>query len=725
MEDLKNRILYELEISSYAPYTFDELKQILNCDSDSLYNALEELKEAFLIHETKKKRYGLLKTFGMYKGIIEVKDQGYGFIYTPDFEHSFFVPKCNINGALNKDEVIFRITNINDVESDEAEVVKVSKRSMQFTIGTIQIKYYKKVFIPIDKSIKMHFEISDFGLSVEDDVVKVQIDEYLKSSIKGHIVEILGNTNDVGMDIKAIAAKYDFYQDFNEQVINNLQDIVEQYNDHLFRQELKRREKINRKIITIDGKDAKDLDDAVSVQKLQSGNYELGVYIADVSFFVTEGSALDKEAYNRGTSVYLIDRVIPMLPHKLSNDLCSLNEKTPKLVIACIMEINSDGDVVDFEIKEAIIETLHRMNYDDVNKIINEDKELSKQYQDIVYEINIMNELAYVLRTMREKRGSLNFDVPEAKIIVDDDGIPIDVQIRKRYDAEKLIEEFMLIANETVASCINKLELPFIYRIHDEPNQDKLLNFKNILKNSIYNLSIKKNSKITPKVLQKLLNEINGKDNALSMMLLRMMAKARYDVDNIGHYGLASKCYTHFTSPIRRYPDLIVHRLLRQYLFKGQVSVEEQNINLNKLTDIALQASQKERDAISCEYEVEDMKKAEYMQYHLHEKYEGIISGVTKFGLFVTLPNTIEGLVRIGSIKDDYYTFEPNLMALVGKSTKRIFRLGDKVKVIVDSASKSNNEINFIIPLKNNNNMIKYSKGMHNEKRRNKRNRKK
>lgn len=725
MEELKNRILYELETSSYAPYTFDELEKILCVDHDSLYNTLEQLKNEYLIHETKKKRYGLLKTFGMYKGIIEVKEQGYGFIDNSDFEHSFFVPKTNMNGALNRDEVIFRITNTNEIESDEAEIVKVTKRSMNFVIGTIVMKYYKKIFIPIDKSIKIHFDISDFGLSVVDDVVKVQIDEYLKSSIIGHVVEILGNTNDVGMDIKAIAAKYDFYQEFSNEVINNLQEVVDQYNNYLFNDELKRREIINRKIITIDGKDAKDLDDAVSVKKLKNGNYELGVYIADVSLFVTEDSALDKEAYYRGTSVYLIDHVIPMLPHKLSNDLCSLNEKTPKLVIACIMEININGEVEDFTIKEGIIETLHRMNYDDVNQIIDNNLDLRNQYQDIVEEIHTMNELAYVLRKMREKRGSLNFDVPEAKIIVNEEGIPIDVQVRERFAAEKLIEEFMLIANETVASCINKLELPFIYRIHDEPNQEKLINFKNILKNSIYNLSIKKNSKITPKVLQKLLNEVNGKDNALSMMLLRMMAKARYDIDNIGHYGLASTCYTHFTSPIRRYPDLIVHRLLRQYLFNGQVSVDVQNVNVNKLGNIAIQTSQRERDAISCEYEVEDMKKAEYMQYHLHEKYEGVISGVTKFGLFVTLPNTIEGLVRIGSIKDDYYIYDANLMALVGRSTKRIFRLGDKVKVIVDSASKLDNEINFIIPLKNNNNMVKYSKGMYNEKRRNKRNRKK
>lgn len=729
MEELKNRIIEILEESSLAPYTLEELQKELNInDIEELKQALEQLKNEFIIHETKKKRYGLLKTFGLYKGTIDVKEKGYGFIASEGFENEFFVPRTKVNGALNKDTVIFRITNVNDVESDEAEVVKVIKRSMEYVIGTISIKYYKKEFVPIDSKLNIYFDIIDYGLSVVDDVVKIKVDGFINEGfVKGHVVEILGNINDVGIDIKAIAAKYDFYQEFDSKVLDNLKEVVNNYNNIWYNEEVKKREKIDRTIITIDGEEAKDLDDAISVKKISDTTYELGVYIADVSFFVRENSPLDEEAFNRGTSVYLVDRVIPMLPHKLSNDLCSLNEKTPKLVIACVMLINKDGIVIDFEIKEAIIETKHRMTYTAVNNIINGDSETISKYKDIESDIYIMNELAHILNNMRVRRGSLNFDIPEAKIIVDEKGKPIDIKLRERYDAEKLIEEFMLIANETVALCIESLELPFIYRIHDNPNQDKLKRFNRILQNTKYQLQVKKNGKITPKVLQKLLNEVNEQDYALSTMLLRMMAKAKYDVHNIGHYGLASECYTHFTSPIRRYPDLIVHRLLRKYLFNGEVSVDDQNNNLLALENIALHSSQKERDAIECEYEVEDMKMAEYMEMHIGEKFEGTISSVTNFGMFVTLPNTIEGLVRMGSLKDDYYEYKENLMALVGQRTKKIYRIGDKVQVIVDKASKNKKEIDFIIPLKNNNNMLKYSKEnrSRHEKRRNARHRKK
>ena len=729
MEDLKKQIIELFETSSLAPYTIEELeKELKDVNHEDLQKALDELKDEFLIHVTKKKRYGLLKTFGLYTGTIEVKEKGYGFIKSYDFTNEFFVPKNKTNGALNKDSVIFRITDVNNEESDEAEIVKVIKRDLQYVVGTINLKYYKKMFVPIDSKINIYFDITDYGLSVVDDVVKIKIDDFINEEfVKAHVVEVLGNINDVGIDIKAIAAKYDFYQEFDLKVLDNLKYVVNQYNNEWFNEEIKKRDKINRTIITVDGEDAKDLDDAISIVKNNDDTYELGVYIADVSFFVRENSALDDEAFSRGTSVYLVDRVIPMLPHKLSNDLCSLNEKTPKLVIACIMTINKQGVVTDFEIKEAVIETKHRMTYTNVNKIIEGDEIVSQEYNDIVNDIHTMNELAHILNNMRVKRGSLNFDIPEAKIIVDEKGKPIDIKLRERYDAEKLIEEFMLIANETVASCINSLELPFIYRIHDNPNQDKLKRFNRILKNTKYSMQVKKNEKITPKILQKLLNEVNEKDYALSTMLLRMMAKAKYDIHNIGHYGLASVCYTHFTSPIRRYPDLIVHRLLRKYLFNGEVSVEDQTKNISALENIALHSSQKERDAIECEYEVDDMKMAEYMEMHIGEEFMGTISSVTNFGMFVTLPNTIEGLVRVGTLKDDYYEYQENLMALVGKRTKKIYRLGDKVKVIVDKASKNKKEIDFIIPLKNNNNMIKYSREFRNkhEKRRNARHRKK
>jgi len=442
---------------------------------------------------------------------------------------------------------------------------------------------------------------------------------------------------------------------------------------------------------------------------------------------VTENSKLDEEALYRGTSVYLVDRVIPMLPHKLSNDLCSLNEKTPKLVMACIMEINNEGIVENYEIKEAVIETRHRMTYTNVNKILNGDKEIQEQYYDIVNDVFMMNKLSRILSNMREKNGALNFEIPEARIIVDDKGKPIDIQLRERFDAEKLIEQFMLTANETVASCINQMDLPFIYRVHDEPKQDKLKSFKKLLKNTTYNINIRNNQKVTPKILQGIMNQVN--DYSINTMLLRMMAKAKYDAYNIGHYGLASTCYTHFTSPIRRYPDLLVHRLLKKYLIKGEVSIDDQNKNFQMISLRAEQSSKRERDAIECEYEVNDMKMAEYMENHIGETFIGTVSSVTNFGMFVTLENTVEGLIRLIDMKDDYYDYDSNTLSLLGRHTKQKYQLGDKVKVKCVNASKQKKEIDFIVSSKNNKNMIKYSqtlngRGKH-EKRRTKRNRKK
>lgn len=727
--DLKDKIITLFENSSNAPYTFEELLELLNCEKEELSEQLYELKEQYIIHESKKHRFGLLKQFGLYIGTIDVKEQGFGFILSEDFENEFFVPRTETNHALNKDTVIFRITNENTQEKTEASVVKVIKRSLEYVVGKISETYFQKEFIPIDNKLNVFFEITDYGLSVENDIVKVKIDEFVNDSlVKCHVVEIIGNAYDVGIDVKSIAAKYDFHQEFSKEVINCLEEVVNDYNN-FGEDEINKREFIDKKIITIDGKDAKDLDDAISIEILDNGNYLLGVYIADVSYFVKENSALDEEALNRGTSVYLVDRVIPMLPHKLSNDLCSLNPNTNKLVMCCIMEINHDGVVVDYEIKKGVINTKYRMTYDDVNLILNGDKDLQEKYYDIVDELFKMNKLSKILNQMRYARGSLNFDIPEPKIIVNEIGQPISIELRERFDGEKLIEEFMLIANETVASCINQLDLPFIYRVHDVPSMDKLTRFNKIIKNTKYSFKLKKNQKITPKVLQNLLADVGEEDYAINTMLLRLMAKAKYDVYNIGHYGLASNCYTHFTSPIRRYPDLLVHRLLKKYLIDGEVDIESQKYNHNIISLAAVQSSKKERDAISCEYEVNDMKMAEYMEMHIGEEFEGTISSVTNFGLFVTLPNTVEGLIRIGTIKDDYYEYKESLMSLCGKNNKKMYRLGDKIKVKVLSASKEKKEIDFIIPFKTNLNMIKYSKNNKTrgkyEKRRNSSHRKK
>lgn len=721
---MKQNLIEIFNNSSYAPFTFEELLKITNFSENELLTLLKELKNEYIIYESKRHRFGLLKQFGLYIGTIDVKEKGFGFITSEAFSEELFVPKLYINTALNKDKVMFRVIKYNDNEKDEAEVVKIIERNLKFIIGEIKTNYFKKIFEPLQGFDNMYFDVTDFGLAVEGDIVKLSITDFTNNqTIKGNVTEILGNKNDVGIDIKAVATKYDFYQEFSEEVNTNLKQIVDEYNNYGLANELSKREKINKNIITIDGEDAKDLDDAISVEVLDNGNYLLGVYIADVSYFVKENSKLDEEALYRGTSVYLVDRVIPMLPHKLSNDLCSLNEKTPKLVMACLMEIDENGEVVNYEIKEAVIETKHRMTYTNVNKILNNDSECLLKYKDIKDDIFVMNKLADVLTNMRTQKGALDFALPEARIIVNEQGQPIDIQLRERYSAEKLIEQFMLIANETVASCINQMDLPFIYRVHDIPKQDKLEDFKKILSTSRYNINIRKNQKITSKVLQNIMNEID--DYAISMMLLRMMAKAKYDAYNIGHYGLASECYTHFTSPIRRYPDLLVHRLLRKYLVKGEVSIKDQAEMLSKISNIAEQASKRERDAIECEYEVNDMKMAQYMEQHIGETFEGTISSITNFGLFITLDNTIEGFIRLGDLKDDYYEYHKQQMCLVGRHTNNKYHLGDKVNVKCAAVSKQKGEIDFIIPLKNNKNMLKYSgRGKH-EKRRTKSNRKK
>ncbi len=715
MNILKQNILDLFADDGYAPLTIMDMATILKESEEQIKKSLMELKKDFIVYETKKHKFAPLKHFGLYQGIIEVKEKGFGFIKSQDFEDELYVSKDHINGAMNKDKVVFSVVNYNDNEKNEASVVDIVKRNLKKIICVITNKNGERQLKPQDEKLALNVLVNDFGINVVDDVVTIEIVEYLyNDTVRGRIVQTLGNIHDVGIDIKAVALKYDFEQDFPNVVMEELKEIAYNYETTLKEQELSKRPLVNKTIITIDGEDAKDLDDAVSIQKLDNGNYQLGVYIADVSYFVKEDNPLDVEALYRGTSVYLADRVIPMLPHKLSNDLCSLNEKTPKLVIACEMEINNEGLVENYSIFEAIIETKHRMSYTNVNKILDDDIKELKQYRDIFETVHLMQELSVILYEMRYRRGSLNFDIPEAKIIVDSKGKPVDVVLRERGKGEMLIEEFMLIANETVATCITQMDLPFIYRIHDMPSKEKLDTFNRIIKRTNYSLK-QKGAKLTTKTLQSLLDEISDKDIGLSTMLLRMMAKAKYSIQNIGHYGLASPCYTHFTSPIRRYPDLLVHRLLRLYLFEGKVDVEDQMKYTRIIINSAEQSSRRERDAIECEYEVNDMKMAEYMEKHIGETYEGTISSVTSFGMFITLPNTIEGLVRVNQMKDDYYQYFDNLMALCGTRTNNVYRLGDKIKVKVVDANKAKREIDFVIAGKKNDNMVKYSYQKHSD----------
>jgi ribonuclease R len=688
---MKEKILELMNTLTYVPKTVNELSVILGADSVDLKLAIDELERNYIIKQTKKKKYDLLKKFNLYIGVIDVKEKGFGFIRCEDFTEDFFVPKEFIAGSMDKDKVMFSITSAAD-DTDlkkEAVVIEVIERRLKHVTGKIApSRKGNKRFEPDDKKLTMIFDVTDFGISVVGDVVDFEIDEYVNGAlVRGRINYIIGNINDVGIDIKTVAYKFGFHQEFSKEVMEEVKAINIDYD-----YELKRRRIITGNIITIDGEDAKDLDDAVSLKMLDNGNYELGVYIADVSYYVTEKSKLDESTFDRGTSVYLADRVIPMLPHKLSNDLCSLNVDENKLIIGCMMEINKYGSVVNHDIFEGVIKTKHRMTYTNVNLMLEaKDQKVIDEYSDIYPDLVKMLELSHILRAMRFRRGALDFDIPESRIVVDEKGKPIDVVLRTRGVGEKLIEEFMLIANETIAQTIENMKLPFIYRVHDEPNTLKLTKFNNVAKSIGYKLNIKKN-KVSPQALQKLLESITEEDKGLSTLLLRMMAKAKYSEKNIGHYGLASSSYTHFTSPIRRYPDLIVHRYLRKFLFNGEVSVREQDNALAKIVVAAAHSSKKERDAIDCEYEVNDMKKAEYMENHVGEIYEATISSVTNFGLFAALDNTIEGLIHISELSE-YYVYDENRMALIGRNNE--YRMGDKIQIVVKKASKELRQIDF------------------------------
>ena len=693
------QIITFMEHKHYSAQSIEELAQHFNVSVETIKPFLDILEANYKIKQTKKRKYNLLRRFNLYVGTIEIKDKGFGFIRSDDFHDELFVPKLFTAGSMNQDVVLFSVTenNVLPGEKKEAAVVEIIKRNLQSVIGKINLNANKeKVFIPDSKRIDLVFEVRDFGLAVVGDVVEFCIDQYAHGGlVVGHIGHIIGNINDVGIDIKAIAHKYGFEDAFSEDIFNEIKTI-----EIDFDVEAKRRTIVDKTIITIDGADAKDLDDAISVQKLPNGHYELGVYIADVSYYVTEGSALNEEALSRGTSVYLADRIIPMLPHKLSNDWCSLNENEPKLIIACVMEIDETGKVLTQDIFEGIIKTKHRMTYDDVNEILeNKDPILISAYQDIYQDLLLMEELAGKIRILRHLRGSLDFDIPEAKIVVDEQGKPIDVVLRKRGVGEKLIEEFMIIANETVAEAITHMGLPFIYRIHDEPNALKLQKFQVVAKAAGHQLMLRK-QKVQHHALQKCLEELKGSDQGLATLLLRMMAKAKYSEKNIGHYGLASTCYTHFTSPIRRYPDLLVHRLLRKYLFKSEVSISDQQQSLSLIAAIAEQSSKRERDAIDCEYEVSDMKKAEFMENHIGEVFNATITSITNFGMFVSLPNTIEGLIHISDL-EGFFVYDETKMMLVGRGKQ--YRLGDSVRVVVKDASKEKRQIDFSIIRSNQN----------------------
>ena len=559
-------------------------------------------------------------------------------------------------------------------------VGEIKKGKRDYYVEVDDSKFKKPIFVD---HAHMHGAVVGHKVVVEIKTFKPQV--------KGNIVKIIGHKNDPGIDILSVVHAHDVDIEFPKDVYEQIESI----SDEIDQIDIENRVDLrNEVIVTIDGDDAKDLDDAISLKKLDNGHYQLGVHIADVSYYVKEGSPLDKEAIKRGTSIYLVDRVIPMLPHKLSNGICSLNPQVDRYAISCIMEINQEGNVVSHDIMPTVIHSSYRMTYNNVNKILDGDFALQQEYKDVVDLFFLMQELAQILRKKRDAKGAIDFDVNEAKVIVDKKGKPIDVVLRVRGYSDKIIEEFMLCANETVAEHFKWLDLPFIYRVHEHPKLKKLQQFVSIVKPLGYQIKGSLEN-VYPNELSAIIEASKDTEEhtIIATLLLRCMQKARYDEQCLGHFGLADDYYTHFTSPIRRYPDLLVHRLIRTYLFEqrmDQISHFQEVIPY-----LAEQSSNREREAIDIEREVDDMKMAEYMSDHIGEEYEGMISSVTQFGFFVELPNTIDGLVHITELRDDYYHYDEKNLMLVGEMTGRTYKLSDKVKIRVLSCNKKERTIDF------------------------------
>ena len=698
---LKDTLISFMREDAYRPMGIQELAAIFDIDEieyRTFKKALKSMEKEGLIVKTKKDRYALPERLGLITGTLQAHQKGYGFLI-PDKEgeKDVFIPSNSINGALNGDKVLVQITREDkNGKKREGEVEKIITRANKRLVGTYEDSRNFGFVVAEDTRISQDIFISkkDKNGAHDGDIVVVEITKWpeKRRSPEGIVVEVLGKKGDKGLDILTIIKKYGLPEEFPAKVLNFADNIP----DTIDEKEIKRRTDLrDLRMVTIDGEDAKDLDDAVSIERLDNGNYKLGVHIADVSHYVREKNPLDKEALKRGTSVYLIDRVIPMLPKKLSNGICSLNPRQDRLALSCIMTINNKGKVLDYEIMESVIKTNERMTYTDVTKILKDhDEELMKRYDYLIDDFKAMEELCIILRNKRLRRGAIDFEFEEAKITLDEKGKPIDIRPYEREIANRMIEEFMLVCNETIAEHMYWTKLPFVYRIHENPDEERLEKFKEFIFNLGY--YVKWNGEVRPMDLQKILDEFKGKKEevVVSTLLLRSMMQARYSPENVGHFGLAAEYYCHFTSPIRRYPDLQIHRIIKEHL-NGKID-DKRASKLTNLVDYASkQSSETERIAQDAEREVDDLKKAEYMLDRIGEEFTGIVSSVTSFGMFIELPNTIEGLVHITALDDDYYVYDESHLCLIGEKTKKIYKLGDTVRVSCCKVDIPNREIFF------------------------------
>lgn len=699
---IKKNIINFMEEKLYKPMLKEELAIQFGLEGkeiNAFYKVLEEMEKEGVIIKTRNDRYGLTDRMNLVVGKLEGNEKGFGFLVPEDKKREdIFIPAEEINGGLHGDKVVVKIISKGIMDKkDEGEVIRILERANNTIVGTYESSKNFGFVIPDDSRIAYDVFIpKDHAKGAKtNQKVLVEITRWpeKRRNPEGKVIDILGYVGEKGVDILSIMKQYKLPEEFPEKVQQQARSIEQRVSE----EEIKnRRDLRDLNTFTIDGADAKDLDDAVSIEKI-GDNYLLGVHIADVSHYINERSPLDKEAYKRGNSVYLVDRVIPMLPKELSNGICSLNPNIDRLTLSVFMDIDKSGNVINHEIVEGVIKSKARLVYDDVSDLLeNENYEAFEKLDKVAKDLKLMEELCHILYEKRQRRGSIDFDFPEARIILDENGIPVDIVKEDRRIANRMIEEFMLVCNETVAEYIFWAEIPFLYRIHEEPDMEKINNFNKFVHNFGY--MIKGTQEVHPKELQRLTKEVKGKkeETLINTLLLRSLKKARYSCEPDVHFGLATKYYSHYTAPIRRYPDLQIHRILKSF-YKGKLNPKEQAKLDGILPKVAEHTSITERTAEEAERAVDDLKVAEYMSKRIGNIYEGMISSLTHFGMYVQLENTVEGLVHFSNMIDDYYEFDEDNYYIVGEFTNKKYKLGDMVKIKVIKADLVKRTVDFML----------------------------
>ena len=704
MDEKENLILKFMSREDYVPMKAKEIAGIFMVPKNKYNNfksILDKLEKEYKIQKNRKNKYSIIDENKYIKGTYTGNEKGYGFVIPENEEmEDIFIPRGNNNNALNEDIVVAEIVKESeDGKRKEGKIVSIVKHEKDKVVGLFVKSKNFGFVIPDDKKFggDIFISKSNFAKAKNNQKVVVKLTKYPEKNKKaeGKIIEIIGGIDEAGVDMLSLVKEYDLPYEFPQGVIEEAKSKGNKVDKKDIPNRIDLRDKT---IFTIDGEDAKDLDDAVRVYKNDDGNYMLDVHIADVSYYVTENSLLDKEAIIRGTSIYMLDRVIPMLPKELSNGICSLNAGEDRFTLSCTMEIDKEGNIISSDVYKAVIKVTERMNYKDVQKIIDgSDEEVLERYKNYIQDFKLMEELAKILKNKRLERGYLNLDLPESKVVLDNNGHSVDIKKYELYFSNEIIEQFMLSANETIAERFYWLEAPFIYRVHEEPDIDKVKELNKFLYNFGYKIN-KSGDKVYPKEFAKVLDSVKEKteERVVSNLVLRTLKVARYESENDGHFGIASKYYCHFTSPIRRYPDLFIHRIISKYLENNYELSEKQKEKYEKQAEqYAKTSSDREKIATKVERDSIDIKMAEYMQDRIGEEYEGMVSSVTSFGIFVELDNTVEGLIRFENLGDEYFEYDEEHKQLIGEKTGITYKIGDRVKIKVINANKETRQIDF------------------------------